>query len=260
MPGTQGGSTRDPLGTGGRYDDGTSFASGAEGDAARQKHWNKRVEEAVDARKEFEGMSESLKQQAAAMRELQNSPEFLDFYNRMRSGDYVVGQSGLPNPQAGGTAPEQDPFEDFDPLTADASQYGQMIESKVGALLDEKLGQLAGVIKPMAEFQQEQVRSQQDTEIESLAKRFPDFESKRHEVLADMSQLGITAEKAYYANKGNGITTEQADALKRQQQPTIGGYGSPPRGEEKSKSFDDALTMNASDGVVDAVLSGQLGT
>jgi hypothetical protein len=237
-----------------------TFPNGSEGEAARQKHWNKRVEEAVNARKEYEQMSESVKQQAAAMRELQNSPEFLDFYNRMRSGDYVIGQSGMPNPQShGNDRTQEDPFEDFDPLTADASQYGKMIESKVGALLDEKLGQLAGVIKPMAEWQHEQTMTQQEREIQSMAQRYPDFAQHKDSILADVSRYGIPLDKAYRMH-GNGVTADEAAKIRAAQQPTLGGYGSPPRGEEKARSLEDAFRLNAEDGIVDAVLSGRNGT
>jgi hypothetical protein len=264
MPGTQGGSRSAPSGTGAtavqpgeRYDEGQNFASGQEGDAARQKHWNKRVEEQVNARKEYEQLSESVREQAAALRELQNSPEFLDFYQRFRQGEYVIGESGTPTPLSGGQPPApQDPFEDFDPLSADASQYKKLIQSEVGALLDTKLAQFADVIKPMAEWQHAQSLSQRDSEIEALAARFPDFNDKRDSILADMSKYGMSAEKAYFANQGSGMTADQAEAIRRQQEPTLGGFGSPPRGTEKAKSLDDALQMNADEGITESVIGG----
>jgi len=75
-----------------------------------------------------------------------------------------------------------------------------------------------------------------------------------------MSQYGMSVEKAYFANKGTGMTADQAARLNAAQQPTLGGYGSPPRSEEKARSLDDAFQMNADEGVVDAVLGGQSGT
>jgi len=210
------------------------------------KHFQKRVQQAVAAKRAYEERKQELdlyKEDAETFRELQRSPEFYDFYNRLRDGEYAIGVTGNPNMQSnpngnGQDQPQGDPW-DFDPVTAEPNQLKNAVAHTVKELIAEEL---LPVMKPLAEREYARSEREKMTELERVRSTYPDFDQHADKIRATMDRYGIPVEDAYRMH-GNRLNADQTAKLRQQQQASPGGYGPPAMKREKAKSMDDALRL-----------------
>ena len=235
-----------PDGTGGAFADLSDglgeIPAALEGKFEEMKrHFNRRVEEAVNARKAYETASsemELVREEAETLRQLRNSPEFMDFYKKMKSGTYQVGEQRIPTPQPHGNGDQPDGagWDGFDPVTVTGDQMRSLIQTEVAGLLE---GKLLPMLQPLVNSVRSLDQHRSQSTVTDLKDRYPDYAKHEAKINAYVDRYGVPYEDAYM-RYGNRVTREQTDAIKRQSEPTPSGFGAPLKGEERARTFEQA--------------------